>query len=305
MTTTSWTIGERHNGHFCWAHLDGRDEEAMRWLDDEAHALPPTARFNLTTAETRPRCQPLHEGVIINLRGPRQSAEDEGDELVSIRIWAERGRVVSVTYRHMAGLENLRERMEHGEFLDPGDFIAALAVQISHQLDPVVADLGDQVDDCELALSADGFALRRNIAKARSTAISYRRFIVPQRQALEAMSQLEYGWIEDEDRIHLREAADRFARMAEELEAVRERSALLHEQITDLRAEKIDRRSLIIAIVALIFLPLTFVTGLFGMNVDGIPYAHHPLSFWAVTGFSLLVGLGVAAYFTAARWFRS
>ena len=118
MTTTSWTIGERHNGHFCWAHLDGRDEEAMRWLDDEAHALPPTARFNLTTAETRPRCQPLHEGVIINLRGPRLSAEDEGDELVSIRIWAERGRVVSVTYRHMAGLENLRERMEHGHSND-------------------------------------------------------------------------------------------------------------------------------------------------------------------------------------------
>ena len=77
------------------------------------------------------------------------------------------------------------------------------------------------------------------------------------------------------------------------LEAIRERSALLHEQITDLRAEMIDRRSLMIAIVALIFLPLTFVTGLFGMNVDGIPYAHHPGSFWAVTGFSVFVGLEI------------
>ncbi len=303
--TPGWTIGAAKDAPFCWIHIDGRDEAAMAWLDDESHGLPPTARFNLTTAETRPRCQPLHDGVIINLRGPRESEDEEGDELVSIRIWAERGRIVSVSYRRMAGLDHLRQRMERGDFLDPGDLIAALAVQISHHLDPIVADLGDKVDDCEVALSAETTHLRRHIAQARSTAISYRRFIVPQRQALEAMAQLVLDWIEDDDRIHLREAADRFARMAEELEAVRERSALLHEQITDLRAEKIDRRSLIIAIVALIFLPLTFVTGLFGMNVDGIPYAHHPLSFWAVTGFSLIIGVAVAAYFTLTQWFRN
>lgn len=302
--TPSWTIGERPNAPFQWIHIDGRDKEAMRWLDGDAHGLPETARFNLTAAETRPRCQPLLDGVIINLRGPRKIENEDGDALVSIRIWAERGRIISVSFRQMAGLDSLRQRMEKGEFLDPGDLIAALSIGIAQHLDPVVADLGDQVDDCELALSGDNYLQRREIATARSTAITYRRFVVPQRQALEAMSLLEQDWIEDDDRIHLREAADRFARMAEELEAIRERSALLHEQITDLRAEKIDGRSLVIAIVALIFLPLTFVTGLFGMNVDGIPYAHHPLSFWAVTGFSVLVGVAVAGYFIAARWFR-
>jgi zinc transporter len=194
--------------------------------------------------------------------------------------------------------------MEQGVYADPGDLIAALSIDIAHQLDPVVADLGDQVDDCEMTLSAEGYVSRHAIASARSTAIGYRRFVVPQRQALEAMALLEHDWIEDDDRIHLREAADRFARMAEELEAIRERSALLHEQITDLRAEKIDRRSLVIAVVALIFLPLTFVTGLFGMNVDGIPYAHHPGSFWAVTGFSMLVGVSVAGFFVWAKWFK-
>lgn len=83
-----------------------------------------------------------------------------------------------------------------------------------------------------------------------------------------------------EDRLHLREAADRFARMVEELEAVRERAALLHEQQTDLRAEMVDRRSLAIAVVAFIFPPLTFVTGLLGMNVEGIPFAAIRWAFW-------------------------
>src|SRR3546814_11043144 len=88
------------------------------------------------------------------------------------------------------------------------------------------------------------------------------------------------GWLTDEDRLHLREAANRAARMAEELEAVRERSALLHEQLTDLRTEQIDQRSLIVALIALIFLPLTVVTGLFGLHVVGIPHRSDGMAFW-------------------------
>jgi zinc transporter len=299
-----WHIGKHHEDAFTWDHLDGRDEHMMQWLDKQ-EGLPETARFALTAIETRPRCQPLREGTIINLRGLGAIEEDEGDALVSIRLWAEPGRVISVTFRTLAGIEDMRDRMRDKEFRDPGDLIAALAMKITHQLDPVVAELGDKVDDCEVTLAEEGgFVMRREIAQARSKAISYRRFIVPQRQALEDMSTLQTAWIEDDDRIHLREAADRFARMGEELEAIRERSALLHEQISDLRSEKIDQRSLVIAIVALVFLPLTFLTGLLGMNVDGIPYAHQPWAFGAVTAICLAIAAVITLYFALARWFN-
>jgi len=136
----------------------------------------------------------------------------------------------------------------------------------------------------------------------RSQAIVLRRFVAPDRDALGAMAQLAFDWISKEDRMHLREAADRFARMAEELEAVRERAALLHEQLTDLRAEKIDQRSLAIAVTAFIFLPLTFVTGLLGMNVDGIPFANHAWAFWGVVGFCLLISAIVMGWFARRQW---
>ncbi|MFM5914978.1 MAG: CorA family divalent cation transporter, partial [Chakrabartia godavariana] len=76
------------------------------------------------------------------------------------------------------------------------------------------------------------------------------------------------------------------------------------EELTDRRAEVIDTRALLISIVALIFLPLTFITGLLGMNVDGIPYAHEPWAFWGVTGFCLIIALGVLGWFVRARWIR-
>ena len=195
--------------------------------------------------------------------------------------------------------------MQAGKIVDPGDLVAAFAREISKKLDPEVADLGDTLDDCETQLEARNiYKLRGSITSIRSEAIAFRRFVAPDRDALQALAQMDFDWLAEDDRLHIREAADRFARMAEELEAVRERSALLHEQLTDLRAEQVDQRSLWISIVAFIFLPLTFVTGLLGMDVAGIPFAHAPWAFWGVVLFCLVMGLAVLAWFSWRHWLR-
>lgn len=287
---------------FLWVHLDGREADATRWLNDHA-ALPAPVVSALTALETRPRCQPIGEGALINLRGLGTTPEDDPDTLVSIRIWAEQGRVISVGYRTLLGIDRLHQAMVDGTIADPGDLVAALAVEITHRLDPEVAALGDTLDDCEASMAPDkAFAMRRLIANARSEAIGYRRFVSPQREALQQLAALKADWIAEDDRMHLNEAADRFARMAEELESVRERSALLHEELTDLRAEQTETRTLVISIVALIFLPLTFLTGLLGMNVEGIPYAHSPWAFWGVVILSVAVSAAITIYFLRKRW---
>ncbi|MEH3107550.1 MAG: zinc transporter ZntB [Sphingomonas fennica] len=295
--------GHRHGAAFLWVHLDGRESETRAWLQHHA-ALPEAAITALTATETRPRSEAIGRGALVNLRGLGAPDATGGDPLVSIRLWAEEGRVISVAFRTIDGFDLLRHEMEQGEVRDPGDLISALAVLITAKLDPRVADLGDLIDECEANLdTATLFDQRRRIAAARSEAIGYRRFVMPQREALERIAALDVHWLEENDRLHLREAADRCARMAEELEAVRERTALLHEQLTDLRAEQIETRTLVLSIVALVFLPLTFLTGLLGMNVDGIPFAHEPWAFAGVVALCALVATAITAYFVRAHWF--
>jgi zinc transporter len=288
---------------FVWVHLDGRGQETLGWLQQHA-GIPDAVIYALTAVETRPRCEAIDDGALINLRGPAEG-DTEGDKLVSIRAWVEHGRAITVTFRHLGGLDELKKQMERGAIKDPGDLISHLAMMITKRLDPIITDLGDEVDNCETVIGPDSaFETRRKIATARSDAIAYRRFVSPQRAALTQLAELDAEWLEDDDRLHLREAADRFARMAEELEAVRERSALIHEQLTDLRSEQIENRALLLSIVALIFLPLTFLTGLLGMNVDGIPAAHEPWAFWGVVAFCAVIAVGITAWFAAARWFK-
>jgi zinc transporter len=290
---------------FFWVHLDGRDDETLAWLRGRPE-LTPAIVAALTAVETRPRTEEMGDGALINLRGLGDTPEDDPDRLVSIRLWAGKGRVFSVGFRSLAAIDAVCDRMKAGKVRDPGDLIAALAMAITATLDEKVASIGDLLDDCEVKIEPDqhAYGMRHVIGGARSDAIEYRRFVVPQRTALERLAALDAPWLEEDDRVHLREAADRFARMGEELEAVRERAALMHEQLTDMRAEQIDSRTLILSIVALIFLPLTFITGLLGMNVEGIPFAHAPWAFWGVVGVCAGIAVAITAYFVRAHWLR-
>lgn len=289
---------------FVWLHCEGIGHQGASGGNMAVpDYVPPMAANALVASETRPRCDEVDDAVLINLRGTAFDTMQDSDGLVSIRLWVEGKRVTSVSRHRLAALGKVENAVRAGRITDGGDFVSALAQAISVQLDPQVADLGDELDDCEGMLDGGNvYELRRKIAWIRSQAIVLRRFVAPDRDALGQMAQLEFDWISKEDRMHLREAADRFARMAEELEAVRERAALLHEQLTDLRAEMIDQRSLAIAVVAFIFLPLTFITGLLGMNVEGIPGAKEPWAFWGVVAFCVLIGAGVSAWFAWKHW---
>ncbi len=293
-----------HGPGFLWIHLEGRDEGDLGYLKAQRD-IPDVAIGALAATETRPRCDPIDHGAIINLRGPGDLDPHDSDRLVSIRLWVTANKATSLSRRALSATTTVTAKMEKGLICDSGDLVAAYAKAISIQLDPEVAELGDKLDDVEAMLELDNlYPSRRAIAAVRSQAISFRRFVAPDRDALRTLATLEFDWLAQDDRLHINEAADRFARMTEELEAVRERAALLHEQVTDLRAEQVDQRALYIAIVAFVFLPLTFITSLLGMNVQGIPYAGHPDSFWAITGFCVLTGIVIFAYFYWRHWLK-
>ena len=288
---------------FIWLHFDTLEDADLAALKAQGD-VPDVAANALVATETRPRCDRIEDGAIVNLRGPAAVETDDSDRLVSIRMWVRQGRVSSVSRRPLSALQPVIEQMEAGKILDPGDLVAAFARAISKQLDPDVAALGDKLDDCETDLEPHQvYKLRATIASIRSEAITYRRFVAPDRDALVTLAQFDFGWLAEEDRLHIREAADRFSRMTEELEAVRERAALLHEQLTDLRGEQMEVRSLILSIVAMIFLPLTFVTGLMGMNVP-VPGQQDPFAFWWIVLGCVLCSAAITLYFARHHWLK-
>jgi zinc transporter len=124
---------------------------------------------------------------------------------------------------------------------------------------------------------------REPLADLRRRSIELRRYLSPQREALFRLQVEEAIWLNRRDRVHLREVTDRVLRFVESLDVVRDRTTILHEDLTAQISERISRTSNRLTAIAAIFLPPSLLAGIFGMNLAGIPHNDHQLSFTIVT----------------------
>ncbi len=292
---------EPPKGGFIWAHLKRGAPATSQWLAD--CKLDEFVVDALVASETRPRSTVHGEGALINLRGVNPAPGADPDDLVAVRLWVENGWVVGVWVEPIGGVVDLIEAIRRGHSpKSPGDFVARLALRLADRADPATVELNERVDALEVALIKSGPSPSRGeLADVRQTAIGLRRFMFPQRDALIALQDEELPWLKDDDRSRIREAADRVTRLAEELDAIRDRAEVIHDQIMDERAELMNRRMLVLSIVAAIFLPLSLVSGVFGMNVAGMPWLEDASGFWIVCG-SMAV-LAVVLY-VAFKWLK-
>ena len=92
------------------------------------------------------------------------------------------------------------------------------------------------------------------------------------------------SWLDEDDRRRLLDIADRLRRWLDDLDAGVARTAVLADEINNLMAEATNRRAYQMSVMALLFLPASFLTGLFGINLGGIPGAENPTAFWVFCG---------------------
>lgn len=284
-----------------WVHLDCTFENTDSWLREHS-GLNTFVIDGLLASETRPRCDWYDDGIMIILRGVNLNPGAEPDDMVSIRIWIDENRIISTRLRPLMAVEDIRQQLAAGKGpVSTGHLVARLAASLTERMGPTIEDLSDQVADLEDQLIGveDGEQLdlreaRYKLVNYRRLAISLRRYIAPQRDALNRLSQLEETWLNDRVQGRVRETVDRVTRITEELDEVRERSAVIQDELLSRISQRMERTMYVLTVVATIMLPLGFLTGLLGINVGGIPGAENPLAFWAVcVGLALLVAIEV------------
>lgn len=283
---------------FVWVQLQRDNHEAMAWLENES-GLDGFILDALTADDTRPRCTVHGDGTILNLRGVNLHEGAEAEDMISLRLWVDKHRVIGVWRRPLHAVADLMTSLDRGVApVSPGDLVAKLALRLVDRMEPLVADLHEQMDGMEELLDQPEATFERRIlADLRRQTILLRRFIAPQRDALNTLAIEDLDWLTERDRSRIREAGDKTTRVTEELESVRERAAIVHDQLLDLRAEQMNRYTLLLSVVAAIFLPLTLLTGVLGINVGGIPGADSPWGFWFVVSGLTLIGLILLAVF--------
>ncbi|MGC9386209.1 MAG: CorA family divalent cation transporter [Hydrogenovibrio sp.] len=184
---------------------------------------------------------------------------------------------------------------------------AALLIRLADELIMMMGDTVDELEDKigeleSLTLTADATELKSELAALRRQTITIKRYLAPKREAMGRLLIERVSWLTPQHRMHLREVKDRLIRHIEDIDAVRERTAVAHEELLSRASEQLSERMYILAIVTAVFLPLGFFTGLLGVNLNGIPGSDSPYAFPAFA-LSLLCVLGMQfLYFKKRKW---
>ena len=263
-----------------WVHLDYTAPEAQQWIKEEKQ-LEDVVGDALLAEESRPRVTAFDDGLLISLRGVNLNPGADPEDMVSLRIWADKSRVITTRRRKLLSVADLSTAIEMGTGpRTAGEFLEDVADRLMSRMGGVIDQLEDKVADLEEAvLTAQSHELRPKLASIRRDAINLRRYMAPQREAIARLHSEKISWLTDEDRVRLREVYDHLTRYLEDLDAARERAAVTHEELVSRLSEQMDNRMYVLSIVAAIFLPLGFLTGLLGINVGGIPGAEYKAAF--------------------------
>jgi zinc transporter len=287
-----------------WLHLDLTSDWTLNWLAEKS-GLDPLAVEALATVESRPRVTRLGKGILLAFRGVNLNEGAAAADMIGIRVWLDEHRVITSQRRQLRSVGDVVQALSLGEgAVSPAGIVTELARRLVTRMSDTVDTLEELIADLEdQTLRASNRETRFALANLRRQIIALRRYLAPQREALASLLVLKLPWLSDEDKLSLRETNDRLMRHLEDLDAIRERAAVTQEEIQSRLAEQQNVRMYVLSIVAAIFLPLGFLTGLLGINVGGIPGAENPASFWIFVGMLLVVVTLLLAYFRRQKWF--
>lgn len=287
-----------------WVHLDRNSPRVQHWLMHESGLTQPTTDA-LLAEETRPRVFHGKQGFVTIVRGINTNQGAEPTDMVAMRMWSDGKRVITIRQERLVTPRDvLAELLEHGT----GPKTAAeIYERLIHR---ITVKIADSVESLEGALDeieekpdlARANERRRQLADLRTRTTILRRYLLPQREALNTLLNEPPTWFGTECRMRLRESVDRLYRYLEEIDSARDRASSIKDDIANQLAESSNRTLYILAIISAIFLPLGFLTGLLGVNIAGMPGVDHPYAFWIFCVMMVAMLVIELAIFKRLKW---
>lgn len=287
-----------------WLHFDFSMPGVAEWLHAQS-GLNDIAVEALLSEETRPRAQHRGQNLLLALRGINHNPGADPEDMVSLRLWTDGSRLISTRRRRLLSVQDVLEDFRSGH--GPRNGAELLAMWIDKLIDRM-SDTVDQLEDDvaaleEKVLGDDTNGVRTELSVLRKQTISLRRYLAPQREALNRLTAEQLPWLDEMNHLRLRETADRQIRHIEDIDEVRERAAVAQEELVNRVSEQINGRMYVLSIVTAVFLPLGFFTGLMGINVGGMPGVDSDTAFWVVVAMSASIIAVLALIFRFKKWF--
>jgi zinc transporter len=256
-----------------WIDLDGAAPQDREWLT--AHAeIDPSSLSLLLDVMPRSRCVHTDAGILVTFVSPQDANANGGQGL---GVWMEPERVITVSRGAGSAVSEVAARVDDGSQRGGGvSLLAALTVALVRPLENTLAELSEQVDDLEdEAMDETSTEHLNDVARVRRRVLAIRRRLNGMCEVVSTLTMHPDQFPRTQDAVSLRRAAEYLERLVSVTDATRDRLTLLFDQLSAREQHRINKAMQKLAVVGTVILPLTFFTGLLGINVSGIPDARY------------------------------
>lgn len=284
--------------HFCMRH------EAIEQHLCHGLGIPMFVANAMVADETRSRAIVRENGIMVLFKAMHQQDGANPEMMVSLRLWIEPHRIISAREQDIDAVHTLRDEIlaGHGP-ASTTDFLIDMIDHVYDEFDPLIDAMEREIDELEeLVQREETQAICGRLSTLERRAVIFTRHLSPQAAIFEIIGASRCPLVSYEDKDHLNELDSRLKGMLEALRDLRDRSAIIDDRIQRIEEFRQSKASLVFAIAATLFLPASFLTGLFGANVGGVLWLENPLGFLLLSAVCLGVMLSSWLLIRRGRW---
>ncbi|MGA7880374.1 MAG: CorA family divalent cation transporter [Terrimicrobiaceae bacterium] len=267
-----------------WLHFSLADVRAKKWIS-ACERIPARAREILLDTDAHIRMEAVERGFAGVLGDLHYEFDGDPDRLGVMHLYVDESLVVTARLHALKVADQLRLQLRGGMVVPSTlRLLIQFLEDFSDTIAAVVAGQSDIVDEAEDRILKDRFLRDAgDLGSVRRLLARLRRHISAQRNALAHQAYRSPAWWSDKDAADLRSSIERLEGLSLDLESIQERARLLQEEIGGRTVEATNLNLYIVSLFTAIFLPLNLITGIFGMNVAGLPWLENPGGFLWVT----------------------
>lgn len=291
-----------------WINVDGIHHVEVVEKLGNMFGHHPLMLEDVLNTHHRPKMEDFDDYIFFTLK---MLGLDKKGDIVSEQISIVLGKNYVISFQEREGdvFDALRERIRLGKAnirQNGADYLMYRLIDtiVDHYF-LIMESMGDKVDKLEEEVMSDtaNDATMKKILKLKRELISLRRTISPLRDAIGSLQREGSDLIEEKTHTFLNDVHDHTIHLTESIETYRDVLSGLMDMYYTTISNRMNNVMQVLTIIATIFIPLTFVAGIYGMNFEYMPELHYKWAYPTVWALMIGIAIGMVVYFKRKKWF--
>lgn len=291
-----------------WYDIRGLHDTSLLETTGKMFSIHPLILEDIADINQRPKFEEYENGIFIIIRALDFDSVKLEVKTEQIALFFRRGLLFSFQETESDTFATIRKRVQvgHGRIRRKGaDYLAyalldAITDNYFHVLDKVEETIEDIEDNI---LNNPDIRVKARIHNLKKELLIIKKSISPLREAISRFTKSEHEFIDENTMLYVRDLYDHTIQVMDMTESYRDMLNGLQDLYLSEISFKMNQVMQVLTVVTTIFVPLSFLTGLYGMNFEYIPELHYQSGYFILWGAMLLIAIGLLYYFKRKNWF--